>query len=139
MIAVKAPALAEAAEAARPMIGAETLIVPMMNGVPWWFVDGEPLASVDPGGRIAAALPLAQVIGCVVHAACRRPAPARIEVAMVDKLLVGEPGGGMSERAEQLARAVGRRRAGGRGDPRYPPRDLVQIVGQYDDQPAFPR
>src|SRR5687767_15350523 len=47
VIAVKAPALAEAAEAARPMIGAGTLIVPMLNGVPWWFT-GERLASVDP-------------------------------------------------------------------------------------------
>ena len=32
-----------------PMIGPETLILPMLNGVPWWFLDGEPLSSVDPG------------------------------------------------------------------------------------------
>ena len=102
IIAVKAPALAKVAHAARPLIGPETLIVPMMNGVPWWFVDGEPLASVDPGARIAAALPIGQVIGCVVHAACRRPNPARIEVAMLDSVLVGEPKGGMSERASAL-------------------------------------
>ncbi len=74
VIAVKAPALAAAAEAARLMIRADTLIVPMLNGVPWWFT-GEPLASVDPGGRIAAALPQAQIVGSVVHAACSRPAP----------------------------------------------------------------
>ena len=99
IIAVKAPALAEAAQAARPLIGVETLIVPMMNGVPWWFVDGAPLVSVDPHGEIAAALPIRQVLGCVVHAACLRPTPARIEVAMLDSVLVGEPNGGMSERA----------------------------------------
>ena len=86
IFAVKTPALAETAEAARPLIGPDTLIVPMMNGVPWWFVDGAPLASVDPGGRIAAALPLGQVLGCVVHAACRRDEPARIAVAMLDHL-----------------------------------------------------
>ena len=103
IIAVKAPALAEAAQAARALIGPETLIVPMMNGVPWWFVDGEPLASVDPDGRIAADLPMGQVLGCVVHAACRRPSPARIEVAMLDKYLVGEPGGGNSDRANAFA------------------------------------
>ncbi len=102
IIAVKAPALVEAATAARTLIGPETLIVPMMNGVPWWFVDGEPLASVDPAARIAAALPVSQVLGCVVHAACRRPSPARIEVAMLDCVLVGEPNGGMSERASAL-------------------------------------
>ena len=103
IIAVKAPALAAAAQAARGLIGPDTLIVPMMNGVPWWFVDGEPLASVDPGARIAALLPIGQVVGCVVHAACRRPSPARIEVAMLDRVLVGEPGGGQSERASALA------------------------------------
>ncbi|MEO5577737.1 MAG: 2-dehydropantoate 2-reductase [Sphingomicrobium sp.] len=103
VIAVKAPAMAEVAAAAAPLIGPDTLIVPMMNGVPWWFVDGAPLSSVDPAGRIAAALPMDRVLGCVVHAACRRASSARIEVAMLDRLLVGEPGGGSSERANALA------------------------------------
>ncbi len=103
IFAVKAPALAEAAEAAALLIGPDTVIVPMMNGVPWWFLDGEPLASVDPGGRIAAALPLGQVIGCVVHAACRVEAPGRFAVAMLDHYAVGEPGGGTSERANVVA------------------------------------
>ncbi len=102
IIAVKTPALAEASAVARPLIGPETLIVPLMNGVPWWFVDGAPLTSVDPGARIAAALPIGQVLGCVVHAACRRPSPARIEVAMLDRVVVGEPQGGDSERATAL-------------------------------------
>jgi 2-dehydropantoate 2-reductase len=78
----------------------------MMNGVPWWFAGGELLASVDPGERIAAALPMAQVLGCVIHAACRRPAPDRIEIAMLDRLLIGEPGGGSSERTADFARVL---------------------------------
>jgi 2-dehydropantoate 2-reductase len=86
-----------------PMTGPETLIVPMLNGVPWWFLDGEPLASVDPGGRIAASIPAEQLIGCVVHAACRRTAPAAVEVAHADKLILGEPWGGTSERIPVLA------------------------------------
>lgn len=113
VIAVKAPALAEAAEAARPLIGPDTIIVPMMNGVPWWFLDGEPLASVDPSGRIAAALPLGQVIGCVVHAACRREGAVRIVVAMLDHYLVGEPGGGTSDRARAVAAMLDQARLAG--------------------------
>ena len=89
------------------MIGPDTWIVPMLNGVPWWFVDGEPLHAVDPGGRIAAALPLSQVIGCVVHAACRRLSPNHIAVQHADKLILGEPGGGLSERAAGLAALFG--------------------------------
>jgi 2-dehydropantoate 2-reductase len=103
VIAVKAPALVEIALRAAPMIGSETLILPMLNGVPWWFLDGEPLSSVDPGGKIAASIPPDQLIGCVVHAACRRTAPAAVEVAHADKLILGEPRGGSSDRIRLLA------------------------------------
>jgi 2-dehydropantoate 2-reductase len=117
IFAVKAPALAAAAEAAGPLIGPGTLIVPMMNGVPWWFLEGPPLESVDPGGRIAAALPPAQVLGCVVHGACRVEAPSRIAVAMLDHFAVGEPGGGMSERALAVAAMLDQAALAGRAVP----------------------
>jgi len=102
VIAVKAPALPELAPTLKPLIGRETIIVPMLNGVPWWFVEGEPLDSVDPGGGIARALPLGQIVGCVVHASCSRSAPNRIAVKHADKLIFGEPGGGASERISRL-------------------------------------
>ncbi|WP_118857853.1 2-dehydropantoate 2-reductase [Sphingomonas mesophila] len=101
VLAVKAFALAEAVEAAAPLIGPATAVVPMVNGVPWWFAD-PPLASVDPGGRIAAALPLERVVGCVVHAAVRREGE-RIIVQQADKLILGEPGGGDSARVAAIA------------------------------------
>ncbi|WP_294172960.1 2-dehydropantoate 2-reductase [uncultured Sphingomonas sp.] len=104
LLATKATGLAEAAEQARPLIGADNLILPLQNGVPWWLPGGEPLRSVDPDGRIAAALPLGQVLGGVVHAACRRSAPAIVEVVHADRLILGEIGGGVSPRVEALAR-----------------------------------
>ena len=103
VIAVKAPALGDVAALATPMIGPETLILPMLNGVPWWFLGDQPLPSIDPAGRIAAAFPTDQLIGCVVHAACRRTASNAVEVAHADKLILGEPQGGMSDRVVQLA------------------------------------
>ncbi len=106
LIAVKAPALAEAAERARDMIGPETLIVPMLNGVPWWFAGGERIGCVDPDGRIAAALPLQQVIGCVVHAAVERRDGA-VVVRNSNGIRLGEPGGGVSARVEELAAMFG--------------------------------
>ena len=115
VIAVKAPALAEAAVAAAPMIGPGTIILPMLNGVPWWFAGGEPLRSVDPGGAIAAALPQAQVVGCVVHASCRRDGPARVVVAHADKLILGDPEGGAGERVHRLCALF--ERSGIRPDP----------------------
>ena len=103
IVAVKAPALHDAAQAARPLIGPGTAIVPMLNGVPWWFTD-EPLNSVDPDGRIADALPLDQLIGCVVHAGCRRTSPSHVEVIHAEKLILGEPAGGTGDRVTALCK-----------------------------------
>ena len=100
IFAVKAFALADAAEAAAPLIAPDTVIVPMVNGVPWWFAD-PPLASVDPQGRIGDALPLPQVIGSVVHAAVRRER-SDIHVTHSDKVIFGEPEGRGSERVCRL-------------------------------------
>jgi 2-dehydropantoate 2-reductase len=112
IIALKAPALPSLAPALAPLIGPRTLILPAMNGVPWWFSHGiavlgaEPLQSVDPGGAIAAALPAAQVIGCVVHAGVTSRAPGITVHGMGRGLIIGEPEGGVSERVIQLASAL---------------------------------
>ena len=109
VITVKAPALADLAARIAPLIGPHTLVLPAMNGVPWWFGAGQPalgdapLASVDPGGSIAAALPLAQVIGCVVHASTWTSAPGLVEHKMGQGLIIGEPLGGSSDRVSTLA------------------------------------
>jgi 2-dehydropantoate 2-reductase len=101
IIAVKATALTAAANSARVLVGPNTLIVPMLNGVPWWFVPGMQLKSVDPEGGIAAALPFTQILGCVVHASCSRSG-ATVVVKHAEKLIIGEPAGGKT--SERLAR-----------------------------------
>ncbi|MEY2687053.1 MAG: 2-dehydropantoate 2-reductase ApbA, partial [Pseudomonadota bacterium] len=108
VIAVKGPALAGLAGTLAPLIGPNTLLLPAMNGVPWWFGHGvaalgdAPLATVDPGGRLAGALPLDQVIGCVVHASCFTAEPGLVQHKMGNGLIVGEPLGGGSERVARL-------------------------------------
>jgi 2-dehydropantoate 2-reductase len=104
VIAVKATALSAAAAEAKRMIGPETTVVPMLNGVPWWFVEGQRLQSIDPDGSIAAAVPHPQVVGCVVHASCTRTAPGRVAVKHADKLILGEPAGGEGERVARLCK-----------------------------------
>lgn len=109
IIAVKGPALPALAPALVPMIGAQTLIVPAMNGVPWWFLQGmpglgdAPLESVDPRGGIAAVIPAEQVIGCVVHASAMTPEPGLVLHRSGQGLIIGEPRGGASERGQRLA------------------------------------
>jgi 2-dehydropantoate 2-reductase len=104
LVAVKATALAPAADSARALVGRETIIVPMLNGVPWWFVEGMSLKSVDPDGSVAAALPFEQIVGCVVHASCSR-SDGIVYVKHADKLILGEPAGG--ETSERVARLFG--------------------------------
>lgn len=101
VIALKAPALLQIASSLRPLIAPETLIVPMLNGVPWWFL-AEPLQSVDPGDETAAALPTDQVVGCVVHASCFRSAPNQVTVKHAEKLILGDPAGGPGKRVERV-------------------------------------
>lgn len=117
LIALKGQALPELAPSLRPLIGAETLIIPAMNGVPWWFLqtpalsrrlpaDQLQLASVDPHGSTAAALPLAQVLGCVVHLTCSQPAPGVVVHGFGDRLIIGEPQGTVSERVQRVAQLL---------------------------------
>jgi len=108
VIAVKGPALGAVAASIAPLLGPQTVVLPAMNGVPWWFGQGiaalgdAPLESVDPGGRIAAAIPFAQVVGCVVHLAASMPEPGLVQHAMGMRLVVGEPNGGASARVAQV-------------------------------------
>jgi 2-dehydropantoate 2-reductase len=101
IVAVKAPALPEIVESLEPLVGPQTQIIPMINGVPWWFTD-DPLWSVDPNVTIADTLPVEQVAGCVVHASCFRSAPNHVTVKHADKLILGDPGGGSGERIEHI-------------------------------------
>lgn len=112
VIAVKGQSLPALAPRLAPLLTPSTRILPAMNGVPWWFVGGlpglaeQPLASVDPGGLIAAALPFEQLLGCVVHASTACPEPGLVVHRMGRGLIVGEPRGGLSTRAAEVCEAL---------------------------------
>ncbi|HEU0199584.1 MAG TPA: 2-dehydropantoate 2-reductase [Burkholderiaceae bacterium] len=109
VIAVKGPALTAVAKDIAPLLARETMVLPAMNGVPWWFCHDVPgvgdaaLESVDPGGVIARAIPHAHVVGCVVHASTSTPEPGLVQHKMGQGLIVGEPAGGRSERVQRVA------------------------------------
>lgn len=109
IIALKGQALPTLAPKLAPLIGAGTVVLPAMNGVPWWFLHSvgglgdAPLESVDPGGGIGAALPFATVLGAVVHASTSTVEPGLVEHRMGHGLIIGEPTGGTSDRARRIA------------------------------------
>jgi 2-dehydropantoate 2-reductase len=104
VLAVKAPAMPSVAGAIGPLLGPATVVLPAMNGVPWWFTqglpgsDGKPLESVDPGGAIAEAIPLQHVVGCVVHLSAATSGPGLVVHKNGAGLIVGEPDGTASPR-----------------------------------------
>ena len=108
IVAVKAHALSGLAPELVPLLGERTVVLPAMNGVPWWFCEGRsdlpggPLDSVDPGGRIARAIAFERVLGCVVHASCATPEPGLVQHQKGHGLIIGEPRGGRSERAQAV-------------------------------------
>ncbi|HEX2539563.1 MAG TPA: 2-dehydropantoate 2-reductase [Caldimonas sp.] len=111
VIALKAPSLPAAAGAIDSLVDAGTLLLPAMNGVPWWFLPAAlpaqaPLDSVDPGGRLLQRLPLRQVLGCVVHLTCSSPAPGVVRHGFGERLVVGESYGGASARVEAVCTAL---------------------------------
>ncbi|CAB3787542.1 hypothetical protein LMG28614_02523 [Paraburkholderia ultramafica] len=109
VVAVKGPAMASVAARIAPLLSPQTIVLTAMNGVPWWFCDGlgrdfagQRLKSIDPDGAIAAAIPTAQTVGCVVHASCLVEAPGVIRHHQGDGLIVGEAAGRASERVATL-------------------------------------
>jgi len=92
------------------LAGPDTVIVPLLNGVPWWYFDGvsgahagRVVESVDPGGALLAALPGRRVIGAVVYIGGERIAPNRVAWNTSRRLVLGEADGTMTARLEALA------------------------------------
>jgi 2-dehydropantoate 2-reductase len=110
VLAVKGPSLAQVADKVPPVLGANTVVLTAMNGVPWWFFQdaagacgGMKLTSIDPEGSIAAAIPGRHIVGCVVHATCSVMEPGLVRHGFGNGLIIGEPAGTVSARVEALA------------------------------------
>jgi len=97
----------------KALIGPETLVVPAINGLPWWYFfkeggrfDGASIACLDPGGKMLAALDPRHIVGCVVHAAAEVTEPGVVKHTAGRLFLIGEPDRSRSARAERLAAAM---------------------------------
>jgi len=115
LVTVKAQSLTDVAQTMTPLLGRDTSIVTAMNGVPWWFFDRLPfgggrerLESLDPGGKLARAMPTERIVGCVIHLAASTPEPGLVSHNMGRRLIVGQPGGRNTERTTRLADALKR-------------------------------
>lgn len=110
VLCTKAHQLAPLARDIAALCHENTLIIPMQNGVPWWYFqrhggefDGRVVTSVDPEGTLAAAIDPRRIVGCVVYPACELAAPGVVRHIEGDRFPLGELDGASSERANAVA------------------------------------
>jgi 2-dehydropantoate 2-reductase len=110
-VTVKAPSLPAVAATIAPLLGRDTAVAFVMNGIPWWYCDhlpeplgGRSLPRIDPGDGLRRALGPGRTIGGVVYSASAVTAPGVIEVEQPkSRVILGEPDGSLSERVQALA------------------------------------
>ncbi len=112
-IALKAHQIPAMLPRLAPLIEPESVVVPAINGVPWWYFfreggrfDGEPVRTLDADGAMLRALDPHRIIGCVVHASGEVTAPGEISWNGQKMFVVGEPDGSLSRRLNALAEAL---------------------------------
>jgi 2-dehydropantoate 2-reductase len=110
ILAMKAHQVEAVARQVPAMFGPDTVVVPMQNGIPYWYfyghagtLAGTRVKSVDPDGVIGEHIPPARVIGCVVYPAAELIAPAVIKHVEGNRFPVGEPDGTTSERVTRVS------------------------------------
>lgn len=112
MLCTKSHQLPEAAPLVAPLLAPQTIVVPAVNGIPWWYFyrhggpfDGRVLRSLDPDGLLARHIPLQRVVGCVNYLAGSFTAPGVLHYVppLARRLAVGEPDGSITPRLEAFA------------------------------------
>ncbi|WP_299202108.1 2-dehydropantoate 2-reductase [uncultured Amphritea sp.] len=112
-VCTKAPALPVMLALIKPMLHEDTIVIPVVNGIPWWYFQGiesrfsgEIIQAVDPQGRGSDLIAPHHLIGCVVFiTACRR-APGVVSSTTPHLVVMGEINHKFSGRVEQVRKII---------------------------------
>jgi 2-dehydropantoate 2-reductase len=112
-LALKAHQLPPLAAQLPALLGPETPVVTLQNGIPFWYFhrhggefEGRPVHSVDPGGALIRALGAERIIGAVVYPAAEIAAPGVIRHLEGHRFTLGEPDGTDTSRLRAIAQAL---------------------------------
>ena len=110
ILAMKAHQLESVVNSLPQLMGPDTTVVTMQNGIPFWYFhkhggpfEGRRVHSVDPDGHISKMIPSEQVIGCVVYPASELIAPGVVKHIEGDRFPIGELDGLISTRASRIS------------------------------------
>ncbi len=108
IIGLKAHAIGAMLPRMRTLIADQTVVVPAINGLPWWYfhgvggaLEGTTLRALDPDGSMFSTLAPRHILGCVVHIAAEVRAPGEVHHTNGTRIIVGEPAGGITERLQR--------------------------------------
>jgi 2-dehydropantoate 2-reductase len=111
VLCTKAYQLQQAAEDMQPMLHDDTMIVPAINGVPWWYFythggvhDSRTLAHLDPDRRLQCLVPASRIIGCVNYMAGHIAHPGVVAYVpeITGRIAIGELDNRITPRLRQL-------------------------------------
>jgi len=113
LLTVKAHQVRDLLPELRALFGPQTMLVTMINGVPWWYFhklagpyEGRQLQSLDPDGALAAHIEPERIIGSVVYPASELVAPGVVKVIEGNRFSLGELDGSRSERIDALSKVM---------------------------------
>lgn len=125
-----------------PLIGEETIVVPMNNGVPWWYFhreggrfEGEVVRAVDPDNQIPSWVPGDHVIGSVVFITAEITAPGEIRSTTPHLVMLGEPSHELTPRLAKVAGILGDAGIEARQIERIREKLWVKIMGNVSSNP----
>ena len=109
VLAVKAHFLDQVVKDIDHLLGPETMVLTVQNGLPWWYFqklggkyDGKKLESLDPTGILSKKISPDRLVGCVVYPAAAVTAPGVIHHVEGDRFPIGELDGKESERVKRF-------------------------------------
>ena len=110
LLTLKAHQVRDVLPGLRALFGPSTMVVTMINGVPWWYFhklagpyEGRTLSSVDADGALATGIEPERIIGSVVYPAAELVEPGVVRVIEGNRFTLGELDGSRSERIEALS------------------------------------
>ena len=113
ILTVKAYDLPGIASSLSALFGEQTVVVPMQNGIPWWYFerhDGEHrglrLRSADPTGQLQKSVDSARVVGCVAYPGVSVDSPGVIRHAEGNRFAIGELDGTMTDRLAWISQLL---------------------------------
>ena len=113
LLTVKAHQVAPIAQDLQHLCRANTSIVTMQNGIPWWYFqrhggeyEGRVVTSADADGTIARAIDPARIVGSVVYPAANLIAPGIVQVVEGNRFTLGELDGSTTPRVQAIAEAL---------------------------------